>query len=210
MSCQPGDAIAEPMLLLDSADSLPAVSAAAANSQQPSLVDLAVMLCNGAQQGGPAVHGIDIGPPCRLRLVSLLWLEYADSLLYKQYKTLDPCLHEERAAVANSGGKAGSGALATASSSTRAAAACSKVRGASGMCDGRLMASQRAAAVVAKQVDSTALGEELFFERTGAVNTTGGAQGKLLLHTIRCAAVGLLLAALDSDGSFIGVHCFMR
>ncbi|WIA12494.1 hypothetical protein OEZ85_012527 [Tetradesmus obliquus] len=152
-SCQPGDAIAEPMLLLNSADSLPAYcAAAAAASQQPSLVDIAVQLC---------------GQP-------------ADSLLYRQYKTLDPCLHEERAAVANSGGKAGSGALAAAGSSSSgssrgagAATSCGRGVGAGSARGGQLMASQLAAAVLAKQVDSEALGEELFFERTGAVNTAG-------------------------------------
>uniref|UniRef100_A0A383WP12 Uncharacterized protein n=1 Tax=Tetradesmus obliquus TaxID=3088 RepID=A0A383WP12_TETOB len=180
-SCQPGDAIAEPMLLLNSADSLPAYfAAAAAASQQPSLVDIAVQLCGQAAAGSAAMHGVDLGPPCRLRVVSLLWLEYADSLLYRQYKTLDPCLHEERAAVANSGGKAGSGALAAAGSSSSgssrgagAAASCGRDVGAGGARGGQLMASQLAATVLAKQVDSEALGEELFFERTSAVNTAG-------------------------------------
>jgi hypothetical protein len=178
-SCQPGDAIAEPMLLLNSTDSLPALlAAAAATSRQPSLVDLAACLCNSSSSS--AVHGMDLGPPCRLRMVSLLWLEYADSLLYRQYKTLDPCLHEERAAVANSGGKAGSGALAAAGSSKSGAAVAGSARvkglaaGSSSVRGGQLMSSQRAAAVVAKQVDSGALAEELFFERTGAVNTAGG------------------------------------
>jgi hypothetical protein len=160
------------MLLLNSTDSLPALCpAAATRSTQPSLVDLAALLCSQANSGSSAMHGVDLGPPCRLRMVSLLWLEYADSLLYKQYKTLDPCLAEERAAVANSGGKAGSGALAAASS--RSAGTCSKSAGAGSVRGGRLMASQRAAAVVAKQVDREALAEELFFQRTGAVNTAG-------------------------------------
>jgi hypothetical protein len=163
------------MLLVSSTDRLPAfLATTAATNQQPNLVDLAAFLCSSSS----TMHGIDLGPPCRLRMVSLLWLEYADSLLYKQYKTLEPCLHEERAAVANSGGKAGSGALAAAGSSKGGAAhagsarakglAASRVRG------GQLMSSQLAAAVVAKQVDSEALAEQLFFKRTGAVNTAGG------------------------------------
>jgi hypothetical protein len=208
-SCQPGDAVAEPMLLLSSTDSLPAfLAAAAATNQQPNLVDLAAFLCSSSSSS--AMHGIDLGPPCRLRMVSLMWLEYADSLLYKQYKTLDPCLHEERAAVANSGGKAGSGALAAAGSSKSGAAHAGSARAkglaASSVRSGQLMSSQLAAAVVAKQVDSEALAEQLFFERTGAVNTAGGAYH--MLHSLHvamscCAAsvCRLAVAATDSHAS---------
>ncbi|KAF6248581.1 hypothetical protein COO60DRAFT_1648756 [Scenedesmus sp. NREL 46B-D3] len=103
----------------------------------------------------------------------LVGVEYADSLLYKQYKTLDPCLHEERAAVANSGGKAGSGAFVAASSSRSAASAHAKGLGTGNVGGGQLLSSQLAAAAVAQHVDSEVPSGELFFEQTGAVNAAG-------------------------------------
>jgi hypothetical protein len=55
------------------------------------------------------MHGV--ASHSRMRIDSLLWLEYADSTCYSKYKTLDKALHRERAAAANTAGAAGKGML---------------------------------------------------------------------------------------------------
>lgn len=190
--------MAEPLLLLRS-NMVPWVQGLAASdldtgSSKPSLQHLAAALAaqqstTDSQQGiSQGLCAIDMLTG-RLRVDTLLWLEYADTAMFAKYKTLDRALHDERAAIANTAGKAArcampdksaptavghqgqTGSLGSSTGKLGATATASKVQsstgGLTGGATGLGMTATAADWADANGFDCT------FFKRLDAVNESG-------------------------------------